>query len=307
MSLQRFALLLLTTAMLHLEFAAPAFAQTDEPAEPAAHEQLWTSVAELLRRREYGAADNLLEFSADDPELSDDAAQLAADRDVVIALQNVETMVATEARKLPEGSALPVGGTEYRLLRVEEGDEGHLLVVTSAESPREKSLRLRDLPAETWLTLAEAPLASLSRRHLVLGAFLAFDRFADAKAARARFDEAARDGEDVRLWLARLEEAERLRQERRAPQTGEDEDADDLLLGRWRMVTGKGRGQRKANVEFQARGRMRGGGSWEKEAAGRYRITNANGGVVVVRLSGNLFWGETTSGRRVRGIRQTGS
>jgi len=206
--------------------ASPLLAQEEKPKD--AYQVAWDAVSELLRRREYGSAATKLDSLAKEQDLRSYGTQVEADKKAINQLQVLERIVLEQAAQLEPGASIEISGIEYTLVRYEKSTRGDALILKSKSLGRETKKPIVDLPAGTWVELAELDLASLETPELTLGIFLTFDRIADRKAARKLFNEAAATGEDVTIWLARLDEAEKSRAVGGKPAAG-----DDPIVGKW--------------------------------------------------------------------------
>lgn len=300
---------------------SPAVRGEDEkPADP--YKAAWSSLTDLLRRREYGSAIAVLESMADDSDLQYQSKLIESDKGAIVRLQSLEKLVREQASELKPGAELSVGEVGYAVVLYDKDAKEDWLILKSKATARESKKTIAALPSGTWLQLVEPKLSTLDNAPLTLGIFLAFDQSPDPKGARKFLNEAAAQGEDVTRWLARLDEAEAARQ---APAKGKV-DGDEPLLGHWRIVAGK----EKAiilNTEFRADGtslthippetlveiRKRklpppksnpAKGTWVRNEGGGYRITNTNGATAEILVNGDRFVGRNAGGDPVVGLRQ---
>lgn len=210
-----------------LSDAAGLLAKEEKPRD--AYQVVWEEVSELLRRREYGSAAATLDSLAKEQDLRNYGTRLEADKNAIHGLQVLERIVLEQAAQLEPGSPIEISGIEYTLVRYEKSTRGDALVLKSKSLGRETKKQIVDLPAGTWVELAEFDLAALEAPELTLGIFLAFDRIADRKAARKLFNEAAATGEDVTIWLMRLDDAEK----RQRAAAGKPDGGNDPIVGKW--------------------------------------------------------------------------
>lgn len=311
-------------ALLTVILAGVPVRADDSRSKEDAYQSVWSSLSELLRRREYGSASGLMESVSDDPELQFRGKQIEADKAVIAGLQTLEKVVAERLSAMPEGTPLEISGIECTFVRYDKSPKGNSVVLKSKSSGREMTKHIVDLPPAMWMQLAESRLESLDNRDLILGVFAGFDRSADVKAARKLLNEAASKGADVTTWLARLEQAEdakKLRAEERKTKN------DDPLIGRWRVVAGRGDQQSSFNVEYRANGTvMRAisrqtlrdkvtrekrlpialsfAGKWQKLDDGTYKITYSDGVTGHITLEGDRYWGRSAEGIPLSGTRQ---
>lgn len=300
----------------------PARADDEKPDD--AYQSVWTSLSELLRRREYGSASSLMESVSDDPELQHRGKQIESDKAVIAGLQTLEKAVVERLSAMPEGTPLEISGIECSFVRYEKSPKGDSVILKSKSTGREMTKRIADLPSTTWMQLAESRVESLDNRDLILGVFAGFDMSADGKAARKLLNEAASKGADVTTWLARLEAAEaakNLRAEERKTKN------DDPLVGRWRVVAGRGDRAGSSNVEYRANGTLirvtsrqtfreivtrekrlpialSFAGKWQKLDDGTYKITYSDGVTSHITVEGDRFWGSSAEGIPLAGTRQ---
>lgn len=226
--------------------AIPLLAQEEKPKD--AYQAAWEEVSELLRRREYGSAAAKLDSLAKEQDLRNYGSQVEADRKAIHQLQVLERIVLEQAALLEPGASIEISGIEYSLVRYEKSTRGDSLILKSKSLVRETKKPIVDLPAGTWIELAELDLVSLETPELTLGIFLTFDRVADRKAARKLFNEAAATGEDVTVWLTRLEAAEK-----HLVVSGKPGAEDDPIVGKWDGQIGP-RGGIQATYHFQKKG-----------------------------------------------------
>ncbi|MBI1346639.1 hypothetical protein GC163_10160 [bacterium] len=216
---------------------------------PKDHYQVaWDEVSEFLRQREYGSAAAKLDSLAKEQDLRNYGTQVEADRKAIHQLLVLERIVLEQAAQLEPGSSIEISGIEYTLVRYEKSTRSDALILKSKSLGRETKKSIVDLPAGTWVELAELDLVSLESPELTLGIFLTFDRIADRKAARKLFNEAAATGEDVSVWLTRLEAAEK-----QLAVAGKPGKGDDPIVGKWDGQIGP-RGGVQATYHFQKKG-----------------------------------------------------
>jgi len=294
-----------------------------DDAKPAdEYQSVWSSLSELLRRREYNSALDLLESVAEDPELQYRTKQIEADRSVIAGLKSLERLVHDQASAMAAGTRVEVSGIEFLSVRYEKDNKGDVLVLKAKATGTESRKRIAELPASTWLQIAGPRLETLDNSKLILGVFLGFDRTADAKGARKLLDEAVDKGANVTVWLARLATAESDKKQRAEDAKGND----DPLIGHWREVVGNGDRRHVFNIEFRAKGfahrtidpqimlKARNGkrpnvafnikGNWKKDDDGTYRVTYADGSTAQITVEGDRFWGKTAIGAPLSGTRQ---
>lgn len=174
-----------------------------------AYHAVWDEVSELVKRREYGSALAKLDALAKERDLRDHARQIEADRKAMTGLQTLQRIVSEQAATLEPGSTIEISGVEYTVVQFETSARSDVLVLKTKSLGRETKKPILDLPSGTWVELAEADLASLEHPELTLGIFLAFDRIPDRKGARKLLNEAAAKGDEMTVWLERLEESEK--------------------------------------------------------------------------------------------------
>lgn len=299
--LRWFGLVLLSYSLV--AFSGLGWCQTEEPETEFPYDSVWSSLRELLQRREYGSALSLLDSLVDDPSLTNYSAQIEADRAVVAQLKELHRLVRLEVGTFREGAEYSINGANYTFRGLERDAKGEWVVLMAGNTPRR--LLIVDLTASTWLDLVQRNLEELPKQSLTIGVFLAFDRFPDAKAARKSLDDAGASGEPVVIWLERLNAEVQLRSKRLGTGSNPNKE-DDQLVGKWRVAVKRSKHPVQLNLEFKSNGHGNGGvASWEKDAVGRYRVTLQQGGVAQVNVSGNRLWGKMTGGAPVVGVRQT--
>lgn len=284
-------------------------AQEDKPKD--AYQAVWEEVSELLRRREYGSAAAKLDSLAKEQDLRNYGPQVDADRKALNQLQVLERIVLEQAAQLEPGASIEISGIEYTLVRYEKSTRGDAMILKSKSLGRETKKPIVDLPAGTWVELAELDLASLETPELTLGIFLTFDRIADRKAARKLFNEAAATGEDTAVWLTRLDEAEKQAKN----VAGKPNAGDDPVIGKWDGSIGprggipatytfykNGTGVMTVDPKFLATQKPAPGQtlqqfeaakrliqtmrfSWDKKEDGTYRVTSKNGAGTIDGIS----------------------
>ncbi len=298
----------------------PVAARADEDKPKDAYESVWNSLAELLRRREYGSAAALLDSLADDPAVRYHRQQIVTDMAVVGRLQMFERMVREEAAELPVDSPMEISGIKYALVRFEATSQGDCLVLKSQATSSEVKKLVKDLPSANWLSLAESRIETLDRSALTLAVFLGFDRTPDAKTARKYLNQAAAEGEDAAPWLARLQAAADRKQ---ATADERRKNNDEPIIGRWTVwnvdaklgyvmeLRSNGTGVaifppesvRKIRKQKRPFGKLVVPAKWVKSGNDRYRITVVNGPTKEISISGDRFFGVGPA-TRIRGMRQ---
>lgn len=287
-----------------------AFGQADE----ANYEEVWHDVTNLLKYREYDSAVDLLDAARENRELAKQATQIQADRTVVQGLVDFEELVNARCASLKPGDRYKAGGIEYTFVKFKEGAIEETLVVKASNVGREREIEIKDLAPSAWLDLAGPQLDTLQRKDLVVGAFLAFDRYADANAARKLFDKAAATGgSDIGIWVKRLEAAEEERKTGVVPGgLGGNQPNVDPLIGKWRIVHLKNPKKKKEkvhppyNVVFKKNGTVDPSGNWELADTGIYRWTKKGGITYNIQMHGDgvEFTAYNTAGQKIRGSRQ---
>lgn len=299
---------------------SPTARAEDEKPDP--YRAVWSSLADLLRRREYGSAIALLDSMADESDLQYQSKLIESDKGAIVRLQSLEKLVREQASQLKPGAELNVGEVGYAVVLYDKDAKEDWLILKSRVTERESKKTIASLPSGTWIELVGPKVSTLDKSSLTLGIFLAFDQSPDPKGARKFLNEAAAEGEDVTRWLVRLDQADAAR---KAPARGKV-DGDEPLLGHWRIVFGK----EKAivlNTEFRADGtalitippetlveiRKRklppprsnpAKGTWVKNEGGGYRISNPTGATAEILVNGDRFVGRNAGGDPVVGLRQ---
>lgn len=283
----------------------PSFAQDDLTPQQV----LWNETQELLQRREYALAMNLLENGLDDTELFNQTKRVQEDLDAIKLLKKFSDTVEYSVEKLPPSKPLKVLSNDYRFKRRIEGSSGKIILLTDAQGD-DVTYPLNRLDSATWLQIAEPELENWPDKDFVTGLFLAFDRYPDARVARTKLNAAADTGRNVTVWIKRLEEAEQQRKDKSRPGNN-DPSSKDLIVGKWSVGIKDGP---KLVWEFQ-----RGGGGrvieaggrrrsipakWEQESTGVFRMTGAFGRTAVIHVAGDRIFGTISDGKVFRGIRQ---
>ena len=267
------------------------------------YEDVWRDVSERVRHREYASADKVLEMALENRALEKLSARIESDRSVVQGLADFEELVNARCAKLKPGDKFKAGTTEYSFVRLDKGAVEESLVVRANGSDREKKFAVKDLDSRAWVNLAESKLDTLTQKDLVVGVFLAFDRFSDGKSARRLFDKAAASGSDVDVWIKRLAAAE---DEKKANQSAKKE-AGDPIVGHWRIVTDPGgKKERRESVEFRKDGKaVPNHGRWELDDDGETYVWSAQGGGTArLVMSGDELSGKWANGVKIHGSRQ---
>ncbi|MCS7468811.1 hypothetical protein NZK35_19335 [Stieleria sp. ICT_E10.1] len=267
---------------------------------------IWDQTQSLLQRREYSLAIQLLEDGLDDSELFRYTSRLQQDLDAVKRLQKLSESVDYAVRRLPKSTPLTVLSTDYRFDRPESEPAGTSLVLTNARGA-EVTYPLSRLDSATWLQIVKPELESWPDKQFVTGIFLAFDRYPDTRVARAELNAAAETGQDITVWIKRLEDAEQVRKQNSRP-GGIEPSAKDLLLGKWTVAV---KGGPRLVWEFRRGGdgialmkgrRQR--ATWEQESTGTFRFTGQRGQTAVINVAGDRIFGKFTNGVPFRGVRQ---
>lgn len=311
------------TLFLLTATAGVLFAQDAKPKE--AYQTAWQDVSELLRRREYGSALAKLDSLVEERDLRDSGKQIAEDRKAIAGLQTLERLVREQAAKLSGGEPLEVSGISYVVVRYDSAAKGESLILKSRSTGKETTLLVADLPAVTWMYLVESQREALRARSFTLGVFLGFDRTADRKAARKFLNEAAQEGEDVMVWLARLDEQEARQKEALADRKAAK---DDPVVGRWLVQMSTKDGAGNFSVDFRKMGgatstltpksrddvrrhRPRSSvpistsGKWTREEDGSYRVSFSSGMTWEFTITDeDHFDGKMPGGRSLKGVRQ---
>lgn len=256
----KFLTLIGSIALAHCVLAAfalipQASLAADAPVEDA-YQSVWKSLAEHLRRREYGVAAAFLETLNDDADLQPFAKQIEADKAAVAGLQAFEVLVHQQAEELKEGESLTISGIDYTFVKFETGPTGDEFVLKSKSTGKESRKAFTALPSATWVQLSKPKLSTLKNAPLVLGVFLGFDQSADFKTARKLLNEAASDGADVGTWLARIEAVELAR---KSPRTDVDRpsESEPKVLSTWvHQVQKNGKVVRRQTLTLYSNGKI---------------------------------------------------
>jgi hypothetical protein len=279
---------------------------TAQDADP--QQEVWDATLDLLNRREYSLAANMLENRLDDSELFRFTNRIQADLDAVNLLKRFSETVNYSVEKLPESKPLTVLSRDYLFKRQVAGGSGKRLYLIDDQGA-EVSFPLSRLDSATWLQIADLELQSWPEKDFVIGLFLAFDRYPDIRLARTKLNAAAEGGKDVTVWIKRLEDAEQ--QRRLKSRAGSTAPPGDLIVGKWTVAIKNGpklvwefrRGGEGNASEIGGRRRtMR--AKWTQESSGVYRFTGSLGPTAVVNVSGDRIYGTLADGKQFRGVRQ---
>ncbi|QDV85979.1 hypothetical protein TBK1r_49960 [Stieleria magnilauensis] len=268
---------------------------------------IWDQTQSLLQRREYSLAIDLLEDGLDDSELFRYTSRLQQDLDAVKRLQKLSESVDYAVQRLPKSTPLTVLSSDYRFERPVTETSGTALVLTNSRGA-EVTYPLSRLDSATWLQIVKPELERWPDKQFVTGLFLAFDRYPDTRLARAELNAAAADtGQNVTVWIKRLEDAEQVRKQKSRP-GGVEPSANDLLLGKWSVAV---KGGPRLVWEFRRGGSgtvyhkgRRQRATWEQESTGVFRFTGQRGQTAVIGVAGDRLFGKLTNGVPFRGIRQ---
>lgn len=274
----------------------------DEPL--SAREEVWWEAAELLSRREYSLAANLLENELTDPGLHQEKIGIQSDLSAVKRVLALSGAVQVQSRKLRPGTEIVLMGMRHRFKGIQDDNPGTSLVLEDM-SGKETRRALKSIDATAWLKIAEPAIQDWEQQDLVLAVFLTFDRFQDAKRARQHLNVAA-EKEDVAIWLSRLEEAEGRRHERRRLPKKETTNGE-RFVGRWRVTLPKGPG---FNLDVRKGGRAsiivknrRLNANWTEESGETIRLTGQSGRTFLIHVSQDRIFGQTGKGIKLRGVR----
>ena len=313
------ACLVAALALISCPFSAVA----DEKPQEDAYATTWTSLSDLLRRREYGTAASLLDTVAEKPDHRIHAKQIEADKAVVAGLQTLERIVREQAAKLPVQANVEISGVEYTLEKYDRNIKRDALVLKAKSSGRETRQPIASLPSANWLRLAEPKLDTLSNAPLILGVFVGFDQSSDPKTARKLLNDAASNGADVSRWLARLEDAANNRKP--APVAAKAKADGDPIIGHWRVAIGKDKfminlelrpdGTSIATIPLEMLIEMRKRktplprqnplkGKWVKNEDGTYQVTLADGKTGKFALLNDQLLGKGDRGDAITAMRQ---
>ncbi len=284
--------------------ASFVIAQESEP-----QKQVWDKTLELLQRREYSLAGNLLENTLEDPDHFSFTSQLQEDLDAVNLLKKFSDTVDYSVEKLPESTPLKVLSRSYSFNRHLAGRSGKILFLTDPRGA-EVNFPLSRLDSAAWLQIAEPELSNWPDRDFVTGIFLAFDRYQDIRLARTKLNAAAENGKNVTVWIKRLEDAEQQRKLNVRPSSN-GLPANDGIIGKWTVALKNGqklvwefrKGGSGVVTEIGGKGR-RLPANWVQDTNGVIRFTGSNGQTAMVSLLGDILVGKLADGRGVRGIRQ---
>jgi hypothetical protein len=105
------------------------------------------------------------------------------------------SLIVSELKPLQE---ISLGNTQGIVVTADRGS------VTYRSEGRNHTYTLKDMPVPVVLSLARDGFAKAASQKVLLGTFLAVDANGDPKQARRLWEEAARQGEDVKELLAEL-------------------------------------------------------------------------------------------------------
>ena len=285
-----------------LNIISNAFAED----EPAPQEKIWNETQELLQRREYALAVNILENGLDDAELFSHTKRLQEDLDAVKLLKKFSDTVDYSVERLPASKSLTVLSKKHLFKSVTNGNSGKIIVLTDPRGD-DVTYPINRLDSATWLEMAEPELRNWPERDFVTGLFLAFDRYPNARLARTKLNAAAENGQNVAVWIKRLEDAEQQRKLVQRPGSGET-DAKDLILGKWSVSFNNGQNsvweiKRGGSATIYAgRGTFR--AKWIQESSGVFRLTGQYGRTSVINVAGDRIFGRRNDGTPFQGVRQ---
>lgn len=267
---------------------------------------LWNETQELLQRREYALAVNILENGLDDADLFSYTKRIQEDLDAVKLLKKFSDTVDYSAEKLPASKPLTVLSKKHLFKSLTSGNSGKIIVLTDPRGD-DVTYPINRLDSATWLEMAEPELRNWPERDFVTGLFYAFDRYPNARLARTKLNAAAENGQNVAVWIKRLEDAEQQRKLKQRPKS-DDTDAKDLILGKWSVkfkngpdvVWDIGRG---GSATIYAYGRAF-RAKWIQESSGVFRMTGERGNTFVINVSGDRVFGKKNDSTPFQGVRQ---
>lgn len=294
-------LVVLVLIQLALCWNTRGFAEDSDP-----QQVIWEETRTLLQRREYSLAMGLLENGLQDSELFRYTSRIQQDLDAVKRLQELSESVEYAASRMPKSASLTVLSKQYRFDRRTTGPSGTTLVLSNSEGG-EVTYPLSRLDSSTWLQMVKPELDNWSDKQFVTGLFLALDRYPDTRLARASLNAAAKQGQNVTVWIKRLEDADQQRKLKSRP-GGVEPSATELLLGKWAIAIKNGHRpvwefRRGGKGITYAKGRRR-QAKWEQESNGVFRFTIAQGPTAVVHVAGDRIFGRLSTGAPFRGVRQ---
>jgi hypothetical protein len=299
---------------------SPLGAEDDRQSAKDSYQVVWTSVSDVVARREYGSALSILETASEEPDLRACGRQITADRNVITGLQTLQAFVVQEAAKLEEGAPIEISGADYSIIRYDRDPQKDELVLLSKALRKEIRKPISKLPTGTWIKLAQPRLASIDNSPLILGVFVGFDQASDAKLARKYFNEASTSGQDVKVWLTRLSDLETTR--KAEGMAAAKRGGDDPIVGKWSMRAPNGLlfnthlkadgtvavtippgtlvELRKRKMPLPPPGNLK--GNWTRDDNGLYRVT---WGPITIEalLIGDRLRGRGPAGKVGHGIR----
>lgn len=289
--------------------------RADEPVP-----QSWDRVLPLLRDRHYSSASQLLEQRKGETVSAEELTQIQSDIRVLAGLAELIETASAALSTIEDGALITVDGRDFKFRGVQRTDEDIFLKLESKSSGVSYRRSFSGLPAATLLELSEWNPSADDTEPLIAAVLLSFDKVPDRQAGRRILNVAARNGDNIEIWLSRIARLE----QKQSP--AQDRKGVDPLIGKW-YITPSENTWLKFTIEFRKDGTNRvvlsaeailharrnklplppnpSTGKWEREDNGTYFVTFFSGGgaMVIDEVQGNLLSATNLKGEKAAGVR----
>lgn len=289
--------------------------QADEAAP-----QSWDSILPLLRDRQYSSASKLLEQRKGETVSTEELTQIQSDIRVLAGLDDLIETTAAALSTIEDGALITVDGRDFKFRGVQRTDEDTFLKLESKSSGVSYRRAFSGLPAATLLELSEWNPSADDTEPLIAAVLLSFDKIPDRKAGRRILNVAARNGDNIEIWLSRIARLE----QKQSPTP--DRKGVDPLIGKW-YISPSQNTWLKFTIEFRKDGTNTAVlsaeailharrnkltmppnpsiGKWERNDNGTYSATFFSGGgaMVIDQVAGDLLTATNLKGEKASGVR----